>query len=597
MDKTMNELVAPRRVSSVTKEGFNRLKNYRGMRSLFVKDYCGQYYKQQKGITSAEPINLIFAALRILIPNIAANNPVNQVTTKLIPQKDYAELLSLSLDAHQEKTHRKKLLRGGLVDSAFGFAIFKTSIAESGEVYDFGDIQLDNGQLYTALIDLDDFVCDPLCTRFDSAAFLGHTVLLPRQELLDTEGWNHDLIMEIPSAFDQGQEGVKTLTQKNISNLAMYSLQDLIRVVELYIPKANAIIHIPDPRQKMADDYLKADDYYGPKEGPYTFLSLTPPVPNNPFPVAPVGLWRDLHTMANRVFHKLMNQSDRQKDVIFYKPEFADIIQAAIDAPADTIEAIACSDPSGIKPFSFGGQNPDNERMLIQLQTWFNYIAGNPDQLGGVKTGAETATGQEILQANASVSTQDMRDIVYDTAAEISMKEAWFIHHDPMIEQPLTKRVTGNKEIQLWLTPEQRRGDFLRLMFKIKKRSMSGLDPIIRAKRIQEFMTNVVPAGVNAAYQCMQMGVPFNIQTYLTKGAEELGIGDWLADIFIDPEFQQKLSTMLQIGMRDSGKASVEGIIQNKGFPGKKTIMTPGQETNQARQIPAGISQSARRIL
>lgn len=593
-----NELIMPRRISAVVKEGFNRLKKYRAMRAMFIKDYVGQYYKQQAGITGKEPINLIFAALRILVPNIAAKNPVNEVTTKLLAQKDYAELLSLSLDAYQEKTNRKKLLRGGLVDSAFGFGIFKTSIADSGEVYDFENIQLDNGQLYTALIDLDDFVCDPLCTSFDSPAFLGHKILIPRQELLDADGWNHDLIIELPLVSSQGEqeEEIKNLTQKGTSNLEMRTLQDLVCVVELWVPKANAIIHIPDPRQKVVDEYLKIDDYYGPKEGPYTFMSLTPPIPNNPFPVAPVGLWRDLHGMANRVFHKLMAQADRQKDFVVYKPEYADIIQAMIDAPGDTIEAIACNDPSGIAKVSFGGQNPDNERMLVQLQTWFNYIAGNPDQLGGVRTGAETATGQEILQANATVSIQDMRDIVYDVAGEISMKEAWFLHHDPMIQQPLTKRETGNKEIQLWLTPEQRRGDFLRLGFRIKRRSMSVLDPTIRAKRIMEFMTNVLPAGVNAAYQCMQIGMPFNLQRYLTKGAEELGIGDWMAEIFVDPEFQQKLATMLQVGMKDAGKASPQGFIQNQGFPMKRNVLGPTQEINQARQEPAAVSQSARRI-
>lgn len=592
------ELVMSRRVSAVVKEGFNRLKKYRAMRTMFIKDYVGQYYQQQAGTTGKEPINLIFAALRILVPNIAAKNPVNEVTTKLLAQKDYAELLSLSLDAHQEKTNRKKLLRGGLVDSAFGFGVFKTSIADSGEVYDFENVQLDNGQLYTALIDLDDFVCDPLCTNFDSAAFLGHKILVSRQELLDADGWNHDLVTELPlvSLQGEGQEEIKNLTQKETSNLEMRTLQDLVCVVELWVPKANVIIHIPDPRQKIADKYLKIDDYYGPKEGPYTFLSLTPPIPNNPFPVAPVGLWRDLHGMANRVFHKLMAQADRQKDFIVYKPEYADIIQAMIDAPGDTIEAIACNDPSGIAKVSFGGQNPDNERMLVQLQAWFNYIAGNPDQLGGVKVGAETATGQEILQANASVSIQDMRDIVYDVAGEISMKEAWFLHHDPMINQPLTKRETGNKEVQLWLTPEQRRGDFLRLGFRIKRRSMSALDPTIRAKRIMEFMTNVLPAGVNAAYQCMQMGTPFNLQRYLTKGAEELGIGDWMSEIFVDPEFQQKLAMMLQVGMKDAGKASPQGFIQNQGFPMKRNVLGPTQEINQTRQEPAAVSQSARRI-
>jgi len=267
------EFVSPRRISAAVREGFDRIKNYRAARAMFIKDYCGQYYKAASGITSAEPINLIFAAMRILIPNIIMKNPVNKVVTPILAHKDYADLLSLSLNAVQEKLKLKKILRGGLVDSCFGLGVFKTSICESGQVYDFEDIELDNGQLYTALVDLDDFVFDSTCTRLQSSVFLGHRVRVPRQQLLDADGWNHDLIIQLPSAFFQGRGRIEELTQKNMGNLFMRELQDYVHIIELYVPKANAIVHIPDPYQITTDKYLKVDDYYGPTNGGYTFLS------------------------------------------------------------------------------------------------------------------------------------------------------------------------------------------------------------------------------------------------------------------------------------------------------------------------------------
>ena len=81
----------------------------------------------------------------------------------------------------------------------------------------------------------------------------------------------------------------------------------------------------------------------------------------------------------------------------------------------------------------------------------------------------------------------------------------------------LTKRKTGGEQQQLRLTPEQRQGDFLDFTFKIVARSMTKLDPMVRSKRILEFCTNVVPAAATTAMTMMQIGVPFNIQRYLTR--------------------------------------------------------------------------------
>jgi hypothetical protein len=74
----------------------------------------------------------------------------------------------------------------------------------------------------------------------------------------------------------------------------------------------------------LFEDYLRVDDYYGVKEGPYTLLTLTPPVPGNPLPVPSVGIWNDLHVLANRMAKKIIEQAERQKDVMAYRAAAAD---------------------------------------------------------------------------------------------------------------------------------------------------------------------------------------------------------------------------------------------------------------------------------
>jgi hypothetical protein len=113
-----------------------------------------------------------------------------------------------------------------------------------------------------------------------------------------------------------------------------------------------------------------------------------------------------------------------------------------------------------------------------------------------------------------------------------------------------------------------------------------------------EFMTNVVPALANTAMMMMQLGMPFNFQHALTMAGEELEIGDWVQELFTDPEFQQKLEMYLMMIQNKGGggqagagtpgstrKAGPQpGIAQNGGYAMKRDIASPGKEAGQVAQ-------------
>jgi hypothetical protein len=298
------------------------------------------------------------------------------------------------------------------------------------------------------------------------------------------------------------------------------------------------------------------------------------------------------------VFKKLMEQVDAQKDVILYDPVNADAVQDIIDAP--NLHTVACTNPAGINTISLGGQNQDNVEMTMQLQTWYNYIAGNPDQMAGIRQQAKTATQSEIMQANSSITLNDMRSIIYDETSEVSKKQAWYLHTDPFISVPHTKRSIGGEQVQLWLTPEQQEPDFMQYAgFKIRQRSMTTLDPQIRSKRIIEYAQNVLPSLAMTAQVLTQMGIEFNIKRAATMIAEELDISDITVEMFNDPEFQQRLEKMLEMGPQDQGKANAmnpRAVSTQGGFPMSRNVQTPKQESRGKAQESAGISQSARTV-
>lgn len=588
----MPELIMPRKFALAVKQGFERGRRHRRARAMYVREYVGRYYANEYGLTGEEPVNLIFNTIRAMVPNIVMKSGVNKVGTEVLEYKDYAYLLGKGLDYLDRKIRLKDTLRAAIVDAFFMMAILKTGLATGGKMLNFGDILIDEGQVYTDLVDFDDFTADPSCKDYRKAAFLGDRNRIPRQILLDDDEFDHDLVMKLPRSYHlDAKRKVEALSRKNFSDSEIYELQDFVDVVEVFVPEAETLLTIPDPEQIIFDGYLAAREYYGPKAGPYTMLALTQPVPGNPFPIAPVSVHYDLHRMANRMMTKTMNQADRQKDVGVYDPGGAD--EAEDIRTAEDGDMIA-GNPDTVKVVSLGGQNSKSEAFLGQLQVWHNYMSGNPDQVAGLASEAETATQASILQGNATITIEDTRSMVYDASAIVNEKMAWYLHNDPFVDILLAKREPGGKYSQLVLSEEQKQGDFLDYFFTMKARSMSRLDPTVRTKRIIEFATNLIPSLMNSAAVAMQMGVQFNAQEAITDLADELGILEDVQDWFVDPTFWQRIQLQMAMGPQPAGKAQSMQTGGTKGVPQQTKTQTGFQETKQLEQLGANESQGAR---
>jgi hypothetical protein len=591
----MPETITPAKIQNVVKRGFERIQTYRRARGLFLKEYVGQYYRDKQGMSGDEPINLIFQTVKTYVPNMVMQNPITDVSSDYLAYKEYAEMLGLAVDKTVTDLKLKESLRAWIVSAIFAFGIMKISLASSENMIVDGDVNIDPGQVYAEIVDLDDFVFDPTCTDLRKSTFLGSRVRVPRQQLLDDPSYNKEMVMKLPTSKYGGSARVEDMSKQSTAVSETYTLQDFVDVVELWVPEANALITISDPQQIILDDYLRTVDYHGPAEGPYVFLNFSPPVPGNPLPVAPVSLWYDLHMIANRTFKRMMNQADNQKDIMAYSPSFADEAQDILDA--EDGDSCAVSDPNAVKILSFGGANNRNEQMVQQMQMWFNYVAGNPDQMAGnmskaTKGSKETATRTSAMQSNMSVSLDDAQGIVADATAEVSKRIAWYLHTDPLIDLPLTKRTTGGEFQQVVLTPEQRQGDFLLYTFNIRAKSMVPTDPITRARLMTEFATNVMPGVINSANIAMSMGIPFNVQRCLTDLAEQQGLTTDVMGWFDDPEFNNRMAIRMQLGPQNAGKAGGGQAAQNGGFGGGQAA-SPEQQFNQEAQVGANDSQSA----
>ncbi|KKL15934.1 hypothetical protein LCGC14_2500620, partial [marine sediment metagenome] len=130
--------VDPIKLQQAVKAGFERVKVYRGQRAMFIKEFCGQYFKETKGLTGDTPINLLFTTIRAYIPNLVMKTGINKVTTEIMSHKFTAELLGYGLDSLHKDIKLKDKLRAWIVDAIFGIGIMETALGISDNLISLG---------------------------------------------------------------------------------------------------------------------------------------------------------------------------------------------------------------------------------------------------------------------------------------------------------------------------------------------------------------------------------------------------------------------------------------------------------------------------
>jgi hypothetical protein len=585
----MTELF-PRQLQLAVKQGFARLRGARKSRAMYVRQYAGQYYIEAQGLTGEEPLNLIYQTVKATVPVLVSSDPVTRVTSPLVAMQDYAWLLGKGLDEINRIVGMKELLRRGIVDALFMMGIFKTGISASDSVLTYGDTMIDNGQIFTETVSLDDFVFDTDCKLLRKSSFIGDAVRVPRQILLDDSRYDHDAVLELPRSGHADVSNKLEQLSRKVAHSELAELEDFVDVVPLWIPGAQQLVTIADPRVVSMDKFLAQSDYYGPKEGPYQFLTLSQPVPDNPMPISPIGVWFDLHMLANRTMKKAMYRVDARKSILAYDPGQVDEVQAMKDG-ADG-DFVACN-PESVKAIAVGGEGVEESlAALQQIQYWGNYMAGNPDAASGAKPNTDVATVANIMQSNAAVGLNDSLDKVYECTRDIKAAQAWHMHHDPLINTPVSHRLSNGESIQLYLTPEQRAGDWDHLVFEIKRKSMSAPDPKVQAKQVLDFAANVLPSVAQTAMVLQQQGVQFNPTACLKTTSELMGIDEDITGWFFDPQHEQRLMLLAQLGPKTSGKAT-SGQAKSLAPGGDKiNVATPQQDMNASFQDGANQGQS-----
>lgn len=213
----MFERVSPRDFSNTVHAGSKKLENFRNARLHFLKEYVGQYYDREQADIGDHPLNMIFNAIAALVPNIVMSRPKHRVHTEYLAYRQYAELLGLALSWHDTQLKIDKTYRRAIVDAIFTLGIIKTGLADSDSLYVIDGEEIDNGTVYSDVVDFDNWVVDPNAREhmFADAKFMGDRICASRINLLESGLYDNALVEKLPSVEHQGDRKKKAESLSN----------------------------------------------------------------------------------------------------------------------------------------------------------------------------------------------------------------------------------------------------------------------------------------------------------------------------------------------------------------------------------------------
>ena len=466
-----------------------QLQPFRQQRYEVIRQYVGFHYSDD-GASDRVPVNLLELAINIYTQQMAARIPQVLVSTSFRQLKPSAANFELALNHLLKEIKFGETTRMAVVDALFSLGIIKTGLERRSSVEIDGYLH-DVGQPFADMISLDNWVHDTTATRLDQCQFMGDRYRLPLELVKESKAFKNtdSLQATVKTAYNEDGDS-KAESLSHGAQVDPDEYKEHVELWDIWLPLENLLITIPAEGEGKP---LRVIDWDGPETGPYHLLSFSP-VPGNIMPLAPSGLWMDLHDLANRLFRKLGRQAERQKTVLGIQSGAEDDGNRIIKA--NDGETLRMDNPDRAREYRFGGIDQPSLAFLLQVKDLFVYLGGNLDSLGGLSPMADTLGQDQLLAQNASKRVADMQDRVIAFTKEVIGALGFYLWTDPLINLPLTKRVPGMEELSIPVTfdAESREGDFLDYNIEIEPYSMQHQSPQMKLQTlVQVFQQFIAP--------------------------------------------------------------------------------------------------------
>jgi len=577
--------IGPRVLSDARDMGNKRMKPFRDGRRDAIQEYVGRWYGQSD--EKHRPLNLVNQAVSVLIPHLVAPKPEYTHIPNFAGIAPQSLVLSVLLNRLTAEIDLAMTFRRCVINAILGpRAIMKIGQRAGSDMVKIQGRLYNKGQPYATDIDLDDYTPDPTARNDNELYWEGHHYRLPRQVALASGIFNNADIERLPRVserapgFDLGVESLSTRA------LAIGSRFEAIDIIELwdgviYDEDKSWSVTLPGHPGYVSNRYLLEEEHQGPERGPYRHLWFHD-VPNNLMGLPPVAIWRDLAEALNLVAAKIMDQAANAKNVFAYSRDSADDAMSVRDA-AD-MEAIAVDNVKEMQQFQVGGVVADLHTFLGTGMGWWNMQSGQVGTLGG-EIDQKLATGIQAEQANAGVRLRDLQSTNNIFMENVGNDLTWILATDPLMQASVPYRIPGGEYIEVQYDAAAREGDALDFGVKLEVHNAIASDPMVRARRVVELMTNAVPALLTAH---MTTGGLLDFPSALRLIGRELDIRE-LDQIVKDPQLAQMNQALFGQVPPGQGQPVGQSAAQPTGRFGVGTQGGPGNQQTSAH----GVSQAA----
>ncbi len=464
-----------------------RLGTFRKHRLDAITQYVGSHYSDD-GTSERVPVNLLALAINIYRRSLASNTPKVMASSDVPALKPGAYTFELAINHLLDEIKYKSTLRKVVLNALFGLGIAKVGLWNYAEV-EIDGFTHDVGQPYCDAVSFDDWAHDISARDYEKVQFAGDKIRLPLEVVKASPLYTNidDLRAshKAQSDDDAGEKRAEAISRGEWHTDAD-EFKEYIDLWELWLPAENVVVTLPVEGGKP----IRIQEWEGPECGPYHLLRFSD-VPDQLMPLAPVAVWMDIHELANRLFNKLGQQADRQRDILGYSGEAAD--DAKRIGNAGDGERILMNNPQGAQEYKFGGIDQASLAFFVHNRDLFSWLAGNLDTLGGLSPQAETLGQEELLDGNSSKLLEDMHDLTQTFNEGTTRDLGWYLWTDPFIEMPLVKRVPGTSiEIPVTFSPEEREGDFLDYNLNVNPYSARYRPPAAKLQTMTNTLQNLI---------------------------------------------------------------------------------------------------------
>ena len=465
---------------------YKQLEPFRKNDKYAMEQYVGTHYSN-RGSAKKVPFSLLELAITTYTQRLSGGRPRALFTTPhdiLQPQKSK---LQTGTNHLLDEIDFGATLADAVQGAFFSIGIIKKGLCRLGK-QEWNGFLHDVMQPFADSVTLDNFVFDMNATRWDKIQFCGDRYSI---ELADArEMFEHgDKLQSIRDTQMSTGDRLDTMTQGTKHNREFY--RDIGEVIDVWDPRENRIIVLAAGDTDFVaenGEYLDYYDWNGPERGPYSLLKFNP-VRGNIMPLPPVGLWMDMHELANNVMRKLERQAARQKTVYGVQPGGEDDGLTAMQASDG--QMVKLMNPKAIANLTFPGIEPQQLAFLIQLKNMASWLWGNLDALGGLSPQSDTLGQDRLLTMAASQRLVKMQNTTIDFAHDVISSLSQLLYNDPRITIPQTKTF-DNVTIKTYWTPEDREADFLEYNMTIEPYSLSYRSPSERLETIRQTMLQLM---------------------------------------------------------------------------------------------------------